>query len=145
MNLFDSLSVSASGLSAQRLRAQVAVENLANSETTRTAEGGPYRRRQVLFAPEPQESPFASALAVAVGGAGDGVAVSEIAEDGVEPDRRYLPGHPHADKDGYVAYPRINTAEEMVDLMGASRGYQANVSAMTAVKEMIHRSLDLMK
>ena len=75
----------------------------------------------------------------------NGVAASDVIEDTREPDRRYLPGHPDAGKDGYVAFPKINPAEDMVDLMGASRGYQANVAAMTAVKDMINRSIDLMK
>ena len=74
-----------------------------------------------------------------------GVAFSQVVTDQSEPDRRYLPGHPDADADGYVAFPKINPAEEMVDLMSASRGYQANVAAISAVKEMIARSLDLFK
>jgi flagellar basal-body rod protein FlgC len=75
----------------------------------------------------------------------NGVDVSEVVEDTREPDKRYIPGHPDADKDGYVAFPRINPAEDMVDLMGASRGYQGNVAAMTAIKDMILHSIELMK
>ena len=71
--------------------------------------------------------------------------VAEVVEDTREPDKRYIPGHPDADKDGYVAFPRINPAEDMVDLMGASRGYQGNVAAMTAIKDMILHSIELMK
>jgi flagellar basal-body rod protein FlgC len=78
-------------------------------------------------------------------GPGMGVRVSEVVTDTRDPEKRYLPGHPDADKDGYVAYPRMNPAEDMVDLLGASRGYQANVSAVSAVKDMIQRSLDLFK
>jgi flagellar basal-body rod protein FlgC len=74
-----------------------------------------------------------------------GVEVSEVVEDTGEPDKRYLPGHPDADQDGYVAFPRINPAEDMVDLLGAQRGFQGNVAAMTAIKDMIMRSIDLMK
>jgi flagellar basal-body rod protein FlgC len=78
-------------------------------------------------------------------GSGTGVRVSQVVTDQRDPEKRYLPGHPDADKDGYVAYPRMNPAEDMVDLLGASRGYQANVSAVSAVKDMIQRSLDLFK
>lgn len=142
MSLFSSLSVSASGMAAQRTRAELLVENMANAETTRTPQGGPYRRKDAVFATEDQSSPFSSIFQNEVG---TGVSVSEIVQDEREPDRRYLPGHPDADKDGYVAFPRMNPAEEMVDLMSASRGYQSNVTAMTAVKDMILRSIDLMR
>jgi len=143
MSLFTSLSVSASGMGAQRTRAELLVENLANAETTRTPEGGPYRRKDVVFSSQSQGSPFSSIFQAQMDA--NGVAASDVIEDTREPDRRYLPGHPDAGKDGYVAFPKINPAEDMVDLMGASRGYQANVAAMTAVKDMINRSIDLMK
>jgi len=143
MSLFGSLSVSASGLDAQRARAEVLAENLANSETTRTPEGGPYRRKDVVFASTTVNSPFASQFQAAMDGAG--VTVAGISVDQRDPEKRYLPGHPDADAEGYVAYPRINPAEDMVDLMNASRGYQANVAAISAVKDMIQRSLDLLK
>ncbi len=142
MSLFSALSVSASGMSAQRTRAELLVENLANSETTRTPEGGPYRRKDAVFATEAQPSQFASMFQDELG---TGVNISEVVEDTREPDRRYLPGHPDADAQGYVAFPRINPAEDMVDLMGASRGYQANVAAIGAVKDMINRSIDLLR
>lgn len=145
MSLFGSLSVSASGMSAQRSRAELLVENLANSDTTRTAEGGPYRRKDAVFETSPLVTPFSSVLDSAMNPTVQGVTVSEVTVDDRDPDRRYLPGHPDADKDGYVAYPRINPAEDMVDLMGASRGYQANVAAISAVKDMIQRSVDLLR
>lgn len=144
MSLFSSIDVSASGMAAQRARTEVLVENLANSETTRTPEGGPYRRKDAVFTEESVGS-FSSALDSALGNSLSGVAVSEIAVDTSAPEMRYQPGHPDADKDGYVAYPRINPAEDMVDLLGASRGYEANVAAITAVKDMINKSLDLFK
>jgi flagellar basal-body rod protein FlgC len=144
MSLFSLLSVSASGMSAQRARAELLVENLANSETTRTAEGGPYRRKDAVFSSEPAESPFSSIFESQLGQP-EGVKVSQIMVDDREPDRRYLPGHPDADKDGYVSYPRINPAEDMVDLMSATRSYQANVAAISAVKDMIQRSIDLLR
>jgi flagellar basal-body rod protein FlgC len=84
-------------------------------------------------------------LSSALGGNAAGVSVSDTIVDTREPDRRYLPGHPDADKDGYVAFPRINPAEDMVDLLGASRSYEANVAAMSAVKDMIQKSLDLFR
>lgn len=145
MSLFQLLSVSASGLAAQRARAEVIVENLANSETTRTPEGGPYRRKDVVFEPSPQVSPFSAVFQTELDSASAGVAVAGIVEDTRPPDLRYQPGHPHADPQGYVAYPRISPAEEMVDLMGAARGYQANVAAMTAVKDMLSKSIDLLR
>ena len=143
MSLFTALSVGASGMSAQRARAELLVENLANAETTRTPEGGPYRRKDVVFRSAGVESPFASVFSQAQ--TAGGVEVAAVVTDSREPERRYLPGHPDADADGYVAFPRVNAAEDMVDLMGAARGYQANVAAITAVKDMIQRSLELMK
>jgi flagellar basal-body rod protein FlgC len=130
-------------MDAQRARAEVLAENLANSETTRTPDGGPYRRKDVVFASSTVESPFASEFQSAL--EGQGVRVADISVDQRDPEKRYLPGHPDADVDGYVAFPRINPAEDMVDLMTASRGYQANVAAISAVKDMIQRSLDILK
>jgi flagellar basal-body rod protein FlgC len=145
MSLFSTLSVSASGMAAQRQRAEVLVENLANADTTRTAEGGPYRRKDVVFETSSASSPFSSLFQSALEGEGNGVAVSQVVTDTRPPERRYMPGHPDADQDGYVAYPRVNPAEDMVDLLGASRGYEANVAAMGAVKDMIQRSIDLLR
>jgi flagellar basal-body rod protein FlgC len=145
MSLFSTLSISASGMSAERQRAEVLVENIANADTTRTAEGGPYRRKDVVFASQDLSSPFSSFMESSSGGQVSGVGVDQIVEDTGEPDRRYMPGHPDADKDGYVAFPRVNPAEDMVDLLGASRSYQANVSAISAVKDMIQRSIDLFR
>ncbi len=145
MSLFTALSVSASGLAAQRARAELLAENLANAETTRTAAGGPYRRKDAVFASEPVASAFSSVFAAEMDGSLTGVRVAEIIEDPREPEKRYLPGHPDADAEGYVAFPRINPAEDMVDLMGAVRGYQANVAAVSAVKDMIHRSIELLR
>lgn len=145
MSLFSSIAVSASGMAAQRARTEVLVENLANSETTRTPDGGPYRRKDVVFTEDPSTGSFASALDSALGPNLSGVVVSETTIDDSAPEMRYQPGHPDANKDGYVAYPKINPAEDMVDLLGASRGYEANVAAISAVKDMINKSLDLFK
>ncbi len=145
MSLFSSFSVSESGMSAERQRAELLVENIANADTTRTAEGGPYRRRDAIFESAPVASPFSSFLGSQMEGQATGVRVSEVTVDKSEPERRYMPGHPDADKDGYVSLPRVNPAEDMVDLVGASRSFQANVSAISAVKDMIQRSIDLFR
>jgi flagellar basal-body rod protein FlgC len=145
MSLFDSISVSASGLTAQRQRAEVLVENIANADTTRTANGGPYQRQDVVFQAQSVGEPFSSVLQSQMDDQPKGVAISQIVVDQSAPDRRYMPGHPDADKDGYVSYPNVNPAQDMVDLLGASRGYQANVSAISAVKDMINRSMDLFR
>ncbi len=131
-------------MTAQRTRAELLVENLANAETTRTPEGGPYRRKDVVFESAPAESPFSSVFESQLGQP-DGVRIAEVVQDNSEPERRFQPGHPDADKDGYVAFPRMNPAEDMVDLMGASRSFEANVSAISAVKDMIQRSIDLLR
>jgi flagellar basal-body rod protein FlgC len=145
MSLLSALSVSASGLTAQRTRAELLVENMANAETTRTPEGGPYRRKDAIFSSSPQGSLFSSEFQKQMGSYSSGVEVSEIYVDQREPEKRFVPGHPDADASGYVAYPRMNPAEDMVDLMAASRGFDANVSAMSAVKDMIQKSIDLLK
>lgn len=145
MSLLSALSVSASGMSAQRARTELLVENLANSDTTRTPEGGPYRRKDVVFTSDPSASQFSSLFENEMNPSGMGVRVAEVITDTREPEKRYLPGHPDADKDGYVAMPRVNPAEDMVDLLGASRSFQANVSAISAVKDMIQKSLDLFR
>lgn len=145
MSLLSALSVSASGMSAQRARTELLVENLANSDTTRTPEGGPYRRKDAVFQSDPAATQFSSLFENEMNAGAVGVRVAEVVTDTREPEKRYLPGHPDADKDGYVAVPRMNPAEDMVDLLGASRSYQANVSAISAVKDMIQKSLDLFR
>jgi len=143
MSLFSVLSVGASGMQAQRMRAELLVENLANAETTRTPEGGPYRRKDAVFESTPVSSPFSSVFNAQLN-APAGVGVAEIVTDTSEPERRYMPGHPDADSEGYVAFPKMNPAEDMVDLMSATRSYQANVAAISAVKDMIHSSIGLL-
>jgi flagellar basal-body rod protein FlgC len=145
MSLFSAWEVSATGLAAQRMRVDLLVQNLANSETTRTPEGGPYRRRDAIFMSEPMPASFRTLLEGRMTEPPVGVAVAEITVDESEPERRYLPGHPDADAEGYVAFPRLNPVEDMVDLTAAVRSYQANLSAMSAVKEMLQRSLDLVR
>ena len=142
MSLFSAMAVSASGMSAQRTRAELLVENLANAETTRTPEGGPYRRKDAVFASQPMGAAFGSLFEEYLQ---EGVTVEEISLDSRPPERRYMPGHPDAGPDGYVAFPRIDPAADMVDLTGAARGFQANVAAIAAVKDMLMRSIDLFK
>ena len=142
MSLFSSMQVSASGMEAQRTRAELLVENMANAETTRTPEGGPYKRKDAVFSSEVQSSPFS---AVFQNEMSTGVSVSDIVQDERPPDMRYLPGHPDADANGYVAFPHMNPAEDMVDLLNASRSYQANVAAVSSIKDMISRSIDIMR
>lgn len=144
MSLFTSLSVAASGMAAQRQRAELLVENIANSETTRTPDGGPYRRKDAVFSTEQEGSAFSALFQTEMAATGTGVKVSDITVDQSAPEKRYLPGHPDADKDGYVSFPHINPAEDMVDLMNANRNHQGNVAAMTAVKDMIQKSISLL-
>lgn len=145
MNLFQQIRTSGGAMAAERLRAEIVAGNMANAETTRTSEGGPYRRKQVVFSAA--SSQFGMALAKAGGGTENtsGVRVTNIVEDQREPVKRYEPGHPDADAQGYVAYPNIDPVEETVDLMGALRGYQLNASAVQAAKQMIQQSLEILK
>ena len=139
MNLITALDVNATGLTAQRKRVEVASSNLANSQTTRTEEGGPYRRKDVVF----QTSPFKETLGAAMNKGVEGVEVSDIVDDPRPFETRFEPGHPDADPQGYVAYPNVNATEEMANLVEGSRSYEANLAAIAIVKAMITRTLDL--
>jgi flagellar basal-body rod protein FlgC len=138
MSLFTALRISASGLTAQRQRAEVSSTNLANSATTRTAEGGAYRRKDVVF----QTATFGQTFEAASGGT-EGVEVSDVVTDMTPFDRRFEPGHPDADKEGYVDYPNVNSMQEMANLVSAARSYEANLAAMNIVKTMISRTLEI--
>ena len=139
MGLFDALDASASALSAERLRMDVTAENLANAQSTRGSDGsGPYKRKEVVL--EQAGSSFADSLQSA-----RGVKVAGIVEDSTPARRVYDPGHPDADAQGYVTMPNVNTVTEMTDLIGASRAYEANVTAMQTAKSMFARTLDLLK
>ena len=150
MSVFGALNISASALTAERQRSEVAVTNLANMDTTRTAGGtGPYRRHEVVLEDMRGRS-FQSLLgdghaAPSRAAQSQGVRISRVVEDTSAPIRRYEPGHPDADKDGFVSYPAINPAQEMVDLMGSVRAYQLNASAVSASKQIIQQSIDLLK
>ena len=147
MGLYDALGVGASGLSAQRLRVEALAENIANSETTRTPQGGPYRRRQVVFESAPASGAFGVALSQATsrfdGQALEGVRVARVEFEGTEPERRYEPDHPDADGDGYVMYPGFNPVEDMVDMTASVRSYQANLAVIDAVRQMINATIDV--
>jgi flagellar basal-body rod protein FlgC len=153
MGLFDAINVAGSGLAAERLRMDVTAGNLANAQTTQGADGQPYRRREVVL----QEAQaggqsFGSMLSTAVAGTSsssaspvNGVQVAGIVEDPAEPRRVYDPGHPDADGQGYVTLPNVNPVTEMVDLIGASRSYEANVTAMQTAKQLFSKTLELLR
>lgn len=174
MNLFGVMEVTGSALKAERVRAEVVAANMANAETTRTADGTPYRRQHVVFSTTPSpaaSSPsfaglFAQASAAPPGllnpaawqaqqpvagdisgtaAASPGVRIAAVIQDNAPPQKRYDPGHPDADAEGYVSYPDINPLSEMVDLMGATRAYGLNASAVQAEKSMISTAIDLAK
>ncbi len=145
MNLFGVLDINSSALLAERERAEVVTSNLANLETTNTPAGGPYKRQLVVFG---TERPGAGKFALTLQRFGDlharGVKVERVVQDNAPPVRRYEPGHPDADADGYVAFPNINPVEEMVNLMGAAQAYQLNVSAVQATKAMITETIQIL-
>lgn len=138
MNLIDTLSVTASGLTAQRVRMQTVATNMANARTTRTAEGGPYRRRMPVFEARATKS-FGSELDMQM----KRVHVTEIAESDDPFVRVFDPGHPDADADGYVEFPNVNVLEEMVDLMLTSRAYEANTKVVDSTRSMARSALDI--
>jgi flagellar basal-body rod protein FlgC len=166
MNLFGVMDISASALQAERVRAEVVAANMANSETTRTPDGGPYQRHHVVFQ-EAGDGSFQNTLSAQMGMTGfasaskpplllrqqaagsqtpaGGVAVTGVLEDTSAPLERYEPGHPDADSEGFVAYPDINPLTEMVDLMGATRSYGMNASAVQAEKAMVSSSFEILK
>jgi flagellar basal-body rod protein FlgC len=138
------MDISASGLTAERVRMDVISQNIANVNTTRTSQGGPYRRKLVVLK-EIQPDSFESILDKVKGKySGKGVEVVQIAEDDQTPLREvYDPGHPDADQNGYVEYPNVNIVSEMVDMISATRAYEANVTAFNASKAMFQKSLEI--
>jgi flagellar basal-body rod protein FlgC len=145
MNLFGVLDINSSALTAERVRAEVVASNMANAETTRTPSGGPYKKQLVVFGTKrPGQGKFALALSDFGDLHARGVRVEQVVADTAPPVRRYEPGHPDADADGYVAFPDINPVEEIVNLMGASQAYQLNVSAVQATKAMISETIQIL-
>jgi flagellar basal-body rod protein FlgC len=169
MNLFGLMEVSGSALQAERMRAEVVAANMANAETTRTATGAPYQRQHVVFAANqgasvqggffdsltaaagtsqlalPMPAPLALLGSSSAGQPVGGVHIAQVIADSGAPLKRYDPGHPDAGPDGYVSYPDINPLTEMVDLMGATRAYGLNSSAVQAEKSMIASALEIAK
>jgi len=163
MQIFDAFDISATGLSAQRRKLTAIASNIANVDTTRTDEGGPYKRRRVVMLEAPKLTKFStlleerkSRLRQSVGGhmlggdprpgeilVGSGVQTQEVREEPIRPRLVFDPNHPDAREDGYVVYPDVNTITEMVDMIAASRAYEANATVLSAAKDMINRSLDI--
>ena len=155
MGMFDAMEVSASGLTAERMRMDVVAQNLANANTTRGVDGQPYRRKEVVLAERQADGSFGAALAGAMNtkttsssgtsGAPAGVEVAAIAEDQTPLKQVYDPSHPDADANGYVEMPNVDSVAEMVDLISAQRAYEANVTAMQAAKQMFSKTLELLR
>jgi flagellar basal-body rod protein FlgC len=140
IGVFSAFEVAASGLSAERVRMNTIASNLANARTTRTADGGPYKRLDPVF----EAKPLAQAAgAGGVGRAVSAVGVQRIAEDQRDPMQVYEPGHPDADPRGYVSYPNVNVVSEMVDMIAASRAYEAGITSVESVKTMARSALQI--
>ncbi|MBM7613652.1 flagellar basal body rod protein FlgC [Alkaliphilus hydrothermalis] len=144
MSIFNSINISSSGLTAERLRLDTISKNIANANTTRTSNGGPYRRQVVVYKAKEGEGSFASFLNNAKGNqSGKGVEVVGIRQDTTPFKRVYEPGHPDADEEGYVLMPNVDIVTEMANMISASRGYEANVTAMNTTKSMAMKALEL--
>lgn len=143
MDFSTGMRVSASGLTAQRLRMNTISSNIANVNTTRTPEGGPYRRKDVVFEAMPEARNFGEILTSAPDQRTQRVQVTDVLVDRKAPMLKYEPDHPDANEEGYVAYPNINLMEEMTNMIQATRSYEANVTAMQATKDMAMSALDI--
>lgn len=141
MSLQRALAISAAGLSAQRTRMEVVAANLANARTTRTAEGGPYRRHSPVFTAEPVAASFDDQLGMAL----RSVRVEGVVADPTPPVVKYEPGHPDADANGYVAYPNVDPVQEMVDMLSAVRSYEANVTVVRDIRDMGRAALSILR
>jgi flagellar basal-body rod protein FlgC len=137
--LTNALGASASALNAERTRIEVAVSNMANAESTRGPDGQPYRRRDVVLTPTPANA-FDAAMNKA---SAIGVRVADVVVDGSPFRRRYDPSHPDADREGFVAMPNVDAPEEMVDMLSAARAYQANLTAIGLIREMVQKALEI--
>jgi flagellar basal-body rod protein FlgC len=145
MDLYDALHTSSTGLAAQRLRMNLISANLANVNTTRTPEGGPYRRKEVVFEARPQREAFREVLRSRQNQRPAAVHATRIIEDQRPPVVKYAPHHPDADEKGYVRLPHINVMEEMVNMISATRSYEANITAVRAAKDMALKALEIGK
>jgi len=145
MSAMNGMNISASGMTAQRLRMDIISQNIANINTTRDENGNVYKRKNVVFS-EKDVTPFGNILMKASGTNGNGVKVTSIVEDNETAMRQvYDPSHPDANEDGYVTYPNVNTVQEMTDLIDATRSYEANVTAFNATKNMALKGLEVGK
>lgn len=145
MGMFGAIDAAASGLTAERLRMDVISNNIANANTTRTAEGGPYRRQMVMFQPRNAGQSSFSQIFSQQMEAGSGVRVVGIVKDDSPTKKVYDPSHPDADTQGYIELPNINIVSEMVDMITATRAYEANVTAVNAAKSMALKALEIGK
>ena len=143
--MFSTIETSASGLTAERFRLDLIASNLANAESTRTESGGPYRRKVAIFEPRGARYSFRDILSSSFNGSPEGVEVVGVKEDTSPFKRVYSPGHPEADAEGYVTYPNVDVVTEMVDMMAATRAYEANVTAIEAAKAMAQKALELLR
>lgn len=143
MDLLKSMKISASGLSANRKRIETISSNIANAQTTRTAEGGPYRRKEVVLAAEPARDNFSEILEGEIDAQAQTVHVAEVVSSDDPPILKYDPDHEDANEEGYVAMPRINTMKEMADMISAKRAYEANISALNTTKSMALKALEI--
>lgn len=142
--MFGAINAAASGLTAERLRMDVISNNIANVNTTRTAEGGAYRRQMVTFAPRESETAFSKVLSEHLD-TGSGVRVVGISKDNTPTRKMYDPAHPDANKEGYVEMPNVNVVTEMVDMITATRAYEANVTVLNTAKSMALKALEIGK
>jgi len=145
MDFFTAMQVSASGLNAERERLNVSSSNLANVQTTRTAAGGPYKRRDVVLQAESAFDKISGSMAGGSSSAVEGVKVANIVQDTKQGRLEYDPGHPDANAEGYVEYPNVNVVEEMVDMITASRAYEAGVTSLNSAVSMAERALQIGK
>jgi len=143
MDLLTSLKISASGLQAQKKRMEAINSNIANAQVTRTAEGGAYRPKEVVFGSEPARDSFAEILEGEMDEKAQTVHVTEVESSNRPPVLKYEPNHPDADEKGYVAYPDINVMVEMANMISASRSYEANITALNTTKQMAMKDLEI--
>ncbi len=143
MDLLKSMKISSSGLAANRKRIEAISSNIANAQTTRTAEGGPYRRKEVAFGSEPARDNFADVLEGEIDAHAQKVHATEVVSTNEPPILKYDPTHPDANADGYVAMPNINVMKEMADMISAQRAYEANISAINTSKSMAMKALEI--
>lgn len=143
MSVFKTFRIAASGLTAERLRMDTIANNLANANTTRSADGGPYRRQVPIFAPILERSMHGARSPIQRGAQGQGVQVVGVVTDPSPPRLVYDPQHPDANADGYVEMPNVHVVKEMVDLITATRAYEANIAALNSAKSMAQRALEI--